>query len=139
MSASEASRFSLRQVIKVVVIKPISEVTDVMTEPINAMELIELVEFSEEGSTSGFVTDDVGETSGFSVAIGVFKARDVCVADIGLLEVVKRVKDINTTKVDTINKTRNTLLAVFKILPDYGFFLKRTNTRFLEHSLKVSI
>jgi len=141
-SAREASRFSLRQVIMVVIIKPASEVTDVIAEPINAVTPISL-EPCDEGSTSGLFGETVGAIFGFCVPTGVFVGGGTCVGVVGggrvLALICKFANSTNTPNVENTNKARNIFLAVFKLLPNYGFFLNRTSARFSEQSLDKSI
>jgi hypothetical protein len=125
-SARVVSRFSLRQVMTVVVANPTNDVMEVINEPIKAVEFTSL-ELCEEGSTAlGLPVDGVGVTIG---PTGAGRLRLVC----------ENTNNINAPKVERVNKTRKILPVVFKLFPDHGFFLKRTSTRFFEQSLKVSI
>ena len=129
----DASRFSLRQVITVVVTKPSSEVTEVMIEPINAVTPI--LVFCDEGSPSGLPGEVVGTTvSGFCVTAGTCVVG--CAGKSAISD--KFTNSANTANVEIINKARNIFLAAFTLLPDHGFFLKVTIAKFFEQSLKVS-
>jgi hypothetical protein len=111
MSARDDSRFSLRQVITVVVTKPTNEVIDVMTEPITALEFTfpegAVVPLPEEPPDCAVATTPGVPTGGIwvgSVAEGASPPTRL-----------KKAK----ASVDTTKSTRNKLLRVcgFMVLP----------------------
>lgn len=126
-SASAASRFSLRQLISVVMMNPINEVAEAITEPINAPEF--------------WAAGAVGSFPGWMVS-GVLGISEGSLVGDGLIEALRFKFNANTqtTSVEIMNKARKILLKILMataapIFANYGFFLKRTSTRFLEQSL----
>jgi len=81
--------------------------------------------FSEEGSAVvGLPIEAVGAASGLCVTDGD-----------GVIKRGGNRNNINTPNVERINITRKIFLTVFNLFSNYGFFLKRTSTKFDSQSL----